>query len=226
MPRAQPQRRRRARLQGARNDRSRTGPARPDLPVGPAAPRSVRPSADLADRPVDADRPDHAVLGRRRLPLAFHRPDAQLRCGARGDVRLCLHSACAADEVRGACLRGRRRAPRGCRGRRYHGQGRHALARHRRHAHPALGDDAPGGAADARLVLPQARGRDPRARLPRRGVAGDDPGRADHEAARPRHGHAGARRRGLRDLLRRPAVEVDRRARDRRAGDAADRAGR
>ena len=82
-------------------------------------------------------------------------------------------------------------------------QGRPALARHRCRTHSACGDHEARPAADARVVLPQARRQPAHARF--RGCRADraGAGRTDHQAARSGHRAAGAGRRLVRDLLRR-----------------------
>ena len=92
---------------------------------------------------------------------------------------------------------------------RHHEEGRDALAQRRRRD-PAERDPEDRDAADAGLVVPAPRRPAARARLRRsRWLLLLRAGRADRQAARPRHRDPGALGRPVRDLLRRAVVEAD-----------------
>ncbi len=159
--------------------------------------------------------------GRQRLARAHHQPIGQ-HVGRPGDHAAGGANATAASDAPGAARLHRRYRPadRGGVVRRCF-QRRAALAQSWLHARPAFGDHEDRHAADARLVLPEARGAAAPARL--RGGRIDPAGAdgADRPAAGSRYRHSGLCRRLLRHLPRWPALEDHARPGVRRGGGGA-----
>ena len=150
----------------------------------------------------------HVLLGLRpRHPLRRPRPQHADRRPAH--VRGGPGAAAAADEPGGAAVRaGRVAADRGG-DVRHHQEGRQALDQRRRRD-PAQRNPEDRHAADAGLVVPEARRPAAAAGFPDGGTVAGGAGGADREAARPGHRRAGAGCRAVGDFLRRADLEADR----------------
>ena len=167
----------------------------------------LRPAADAGHADAGRHRPGHHVFGRLRPRHALRRPWPQHAAGAGCAVRGGPGTAAEAAAPGGAAVRGGRRAAGGDgpAGHRHHQEGRHALAQCR-HRDPAQRDPQDRRAADAGLVVPEARRAAARDRLPGGRRAAAAAGGAGGQAARPGHVAADPVRRPLRDLLRRPVL--------------------
>ncbi len=116
----------------------------------------LRRHAGGGGRAAGGGRLDHDVLGRLRPRHALRRSRAQHAAGGHHHVRGGADSAAKADGAGRAAVHGRRGVAGGDRVVRHHEEGRDALAQ-RRHGDPAERDPEDRDAADAGLVVPEAR---------------------------------------------------------------------